>query len=225
MAADRTGALTGVIVCLLALSACTTTTSADSGAAPDASLPAPPTSVPPSDAGPLAGTSMPDPSQLGQGWDFRVEGGALEDGVGNDTPFQQREPAEIVLTTIPMGCEQRASSATPLNVLQATYQNRESGRFAVVLRMRFTTEDAAAAFAAARTNDLLVCRNQPDDPYSGARAPVLDVEVSDGRSAATYRLPGEVVTWTTLAAVDGTDLVTLDTDADPATLSWTPPRG
>ena len=220
MAADRTGIVVGLLgAALLALSACTSTTPDTAGSPPGSPLPAPPTTVPPSVSGALGATSLPEPQQLGPGWEYRVEGADLEDGAGNDTPFQQRNPEEIVVTTIPMGCEQRSPSPTPLNVLQATYQDPETARYAVVLRMRFGTEEEAERFAALRLTDLVACRDQPDDPYSGAPAPVQEVD----SSTATYQLPGEPATWTTIAALDGTDLVTLDTDADPGTLGWIPP--
>jgi hypothetical protein len=185
-----------------------------------ASLPPAPTTPPPTTAGSLDSATLPEPGDLGPGWEYRVEGADPEDGAGNDTPFQQRDPDEIVETTIPMGCEQRSASPVPTDVLQATYGHPGSGRYAVALRMRFDSPEAAQEFADVRAADLQACRDQPDDPYSGAPAPVLDVTVAtdEFQTLATYQLLGEPETWTSAAAVMGTDVMTLDTDADPQSL-------
>lgn len=161
---------------------------------------------------------MPEPTALGPGWSYRVEGAELEDGTGNDTPFQGRDPDEIVLYTVPMGCEVRSETPVPLNVLQATYGHEETGSFAVALRMRFDDDQAAEQFAVDRVADLLACRDQPDDPFSGAGAPVLRVREDGDRSTVEYRLPGDPTTWHGAALVAGSDVLTLDTDADPTSL-------
>ncbi len=119
-----------------------------------------------------------------------------------------------------MGCEQRSASPVPTDVLQATYAHAGSGSYAVALRMRFDSPEAAQEFADVRAADLQACRDQPDDPYSGAPAPVLDVTVATDeiQTLATYQLLGEPETWTSAAVVMGTDVMTLDTDADPQSL-------
>jgi hypothetical protein len=185
---------------------------------PRASLPAAPTSAPPVSAGPLDSATLPEPDALGPGWEYRVEGADPEDGAGNGSPFQQRDPDEIVVATIPMGCEARSPSPVPENVLQATYAHPGSGSYAVALRMRFGSPEAADEFAAVRAADLATCRDQPDDPYSGAPAPVLESSIEGSRTTTTYRLVGEPDTWYGLALVAGRDVLTIDTDADPTGL-------
>ncbi len=187
-------------------------------ASPSVSLPPAPTTPPPTTAGPLDSATLPEPGAVGPGWEYRVEGADPEDGAGNDTPFQQRDPGEIVETTIPMGCEQRSDSPVPSDVLQATYAHPETGSYAVALRMRFESPEAAQEFADVRAEDLQACRDQPDDPYSGAPAPVLEVSAEGAQTLSTYQLLGEPETWTSAAAVMGTDVLTLDTDADPQSL-------
>lgn len=181
-----------------------------------------PTATPAATSGPLDAAAVPEPAALGAGWAYRVEGGDPDDGgPGNDTPFQARDPLEIVETTLPMGCERRSPSPAPLNVLQATYRHRASGSFAVALRMRFDDAADAGRFAQLRQDDLRACRDQPDDPYSGAPAPVLSVrEAAGGWSTARYRLVGESDIWTSGLVVRGTDVLTLDADADAGLLDW-----
>ena len=200
--------------------AVTTSPTTTPSPSPSASLPPAPTTPPPTTAGPLDSATLPEPGDVGPGWEYRVEGADPEEGAGNDTPFQQRDPDEIVVTTIPMGCEQRSASPVPRDVLQATYAHPESGSYAVALRMRFDSPEAAQEFADVRAEDLQACRDQPDDPYSGAPAPVLEVTVTtdDTQTLSTYQLLGEPETWTSAAAVMGRDVLTLDTDADPQSL-------
>ena len=228
----RTSLGVALAAALLAVTGCTadpaaqpaavTTPSAGAGfsstTSPSASLPPAPTTPPPTTAGPLDSATLPEPGAVGPGWEYRVEGADPEDGAGNDTPFQQRDPDEIVETTIPMGCEQRSASPVPTDVLQATYAHPETGNYAVALRMRFTSPEAAQEFADVRAADLQACRDQPDDPYSGAPAPVLEVTTDDTMTLSTYQLLGEPETWTSAAVVMGTDVLTLDTDADPQSL-------
>jgi hypothetical protein len=191
-----------------------------SSAAQGDTLPPPPTLTPAATSGPLDAATLPEATTLGPGWSYRVEGADLEDGTGNDSPFQERDPEEIVLYTIPMGCEVRSETPVPRNVLQATYGHEESGSFAVALRLRFADDQEAEQFAADRVADLRTCSAQPDDPFSGAEAPVVRVSEDGERSLVEYRLPGDPTTWHSAATVVGSDVVTLDSDADPALVDW-----
>jgi hypothetical protein len=181
-------------------------------------LPEQPTATPAPSSGPLDEAVLPQPTSLGPGWSYRVEGADLEEGAGNDTPFQERDPEEIVLYTIPMGCEVRSDTPVPRHVLQATYGHEASGSFAVALRLRFSNEEEAGKFAEDRAADLLACRDQPDDPFSGAPAPVIRVSGDAERSLVEYRLTGDPTTWYGATLVAGSDVLTLDTDADPDVL-------
>ena len=187
---------------------------------PASSAPLPPqaTMVPQTSSGPLAPEILPIPGDLGPGWESRVEGGDEEDGVGNGTAYQARDPREIVDTTIPMGCEVRSPSPVAQNVLQSTYQHTDTGAYAVALRMRFTSVEEAQEFAAVRGRDLQSCRDQPEDPYSGAPAPVVDFSAGPDWQNAAYRLVGEQEVWVSALQVQARDVLTLDSDANPATL-------
>lgn len=210
-------------VLLAAMGTTGCTGGADVGATPTGrtSAPIPPSTPPAATSGPLDSAALPAPEALGEGWAYWVEGSDPEEGLGNDTPFQERDAAEIVDVSVPMGCEQRSGSPTPRHVLQATYRHGRSGGFAVALRMRFDSDDEARAFAQARSADLATCRDQPDDPYSGAPAPVLAVTGTAGRLLAEYELVGEPGTWTSLQVVDGTDVLTVDAGPDgPDLVDW-----
>lgn len=198
--------------------------------APPTSQPSPASSAPAAatagqppraSSGALDSATVPAPSDLGPGWVSRVEGEDAEEGPGNGTPYQERDPAEIVQTTIPLGCAKRSSSPVPVNVLQATYTHPGTGSYAVVLRMRFESAARARRFVDVRHRDLAACRRQPDDRYSGAAAPVRAMDSVAGRTTATYRLLGEKVPWHTGAQVQGRDVVTLDTNPQPVSLvAW-----
>lgn len=184
-------------------------------------LPAAPSSVPASSSGPLVASILPTAQELGPAWRTRVEGTDLEEGVGNGTAYQERDPAGIVETTIPMGCARRTAASVPTNVLQATYRHEGTGAYAVALRMRFASATAARQFAAVRHADLEACRDQPDDKYSGAPAPVLAVARFGDQTSHRYRLVGEKAVWLNSLQRTGKDILTIDSDAKPAAvLDW-----
>lgn len=202
----------------------TTSASADPSREPaegePATLPPAPTAVPATASGTLTPDVLPAAGDLGPGWRTRVEGGDEEEGVGNGTAYQARDPREIVETTIPMGCARRSSSPVPRDVLQATYRHAGTGAYAVALRMRFSDATAAQRFAEIRGRDLEACRIQPDDPYSGAAAPVLVVSTGRDQQVARYEVVGESQTWLSALRIVDTDVLTVDSDAGPGTLDW-----
>ena len=183
-------------------------------------LPPAPTTVPATTSGALTQDLLPVAGDLGPGWRTRVEGVDEEEGVGNGTAYQARDPREIVETTIPMGCARRSPSPVPRDVLQATYRHAGTGAYAVALRMRFPDSAAAERFAEVRGRDLEACRIQPDDPYSGAAAPVLEITSSPAQQVSRYELVGESQTWLSALRIFGTDVLTVDSDAGPGTLDW-----
>lgn len=183
-----------------------------------AALPAAPTTAPETASGPLSSETLPTARELGSGWKTRVEGADEEEGVGNGTAYQARDPQEIVETTVPLGCERRSPSPVPRNVLQSTYRHADTGAYAVALRMRFESAEDAEEFAKVRRRDVVACRDQPDDPYSGAPAPVRVVSGGSGRQLIQYQLVGEKSVWISALQIKGSDVLTLDTDANPGRL-------
>lgn len=192
---------------------------ATAGSASESRLPAAPSEAPATSSGALTADSLPSPEALGPGWTVRVEGLDEEDGVGNGTPYQERDPREIVDTVLPMGCELRSPSPLPANVLQATY-TLEGEAYAVALRLRFDSAPEAAGFADALNDDLRACRDQPDDPFSGASAPVLTVSGGHSSFSSEYQVVGERALWVKAVRAEDSDVLTLDTDAPPATVEW-----
>jgi hypothetical protein len=226
--ARRTRAAVSGCLLLVALTGCTGP--ADVGASPssapgsvlpvDSSLPAAPTLAPAASSGELTAETLPAAQVLGPGWRLRVEGSDEEDGVGNGTAYQERDPREIVDTVLPMGCDQRSATPSPSNVLQATYTLPDKGAYAVALRLRFDSVAHASEFTGTLLQDLRTCSDQPDDPYSGAPAPVLSVSPGSASHTSTYQLVGEVGVWTKAVRVEGSDVLTVDSDAPAAALDW-----
>jgi hypothetical protein len=176
--------------------------------------------VPAESSGALTADTLPDTTTLGPGWRLRVEGSDEEEGVGNGTAYQERNPQEVVETVLPMGCEQRSASPVPVNVLQSTYALPTEGAYAVALRLRFNSTARASQFADTLLQDLRSCRDQPDDPYSGGPAPVRGVTASDASYTSSYQLVGEKTVWTKAVRVQGSDVLTLDSDAPLGAVDW-----
>lgn len=174
--------------------------------------------TPRASSGPLNASTVPTPDELGPGWESRIEGADVEAGPGNGTPYQERDPVEIVQTTVPLGCVQQTRTDVPAHVLQSTYRHTPSGAYAVIVRMSFDSPGQAERFVRARHRDMAACRSQPDDPYSGLTAPVRSARSAAGRSVARYRLLGEQAAWLTGARVQGSDVLTLDANPRPADL-------
>ena len=224
--------LAGSAILVMSAAGCTGTTDTEAEPSTPTETPAPvnadsasplpvaPTSTPAATSGALTAALLPPPGELGAGWRLRVEGSDEEDGIGNGTAYQERDPLEVVDTVLPMGCERRSSSSVPVNVLQSTYALSREGAYAVALRLRFDSPTEAAKFADTLREDLRICRDQPDDPYSGAPAPVLDVSTGDSSYSSGYQLVGESGVWIKAVQVDGSDVLTLDSDAPPATVNW-----
>ena len=190
-------------------------------AGPSESPPPPaPTATPAASSGALKADALPAAAALGPGWRPRVEGSDEEDGIGNGTAYQQRDPREIVDTVLPMGCEQRSASPVPVNVLQATYALPSDGAYAVALRLRFDSPADARQFADTLRDDLRTCSDQPDDPYSGAPTPVLAVSPGETSYTGEYQLVGENHVWTKAVRVEGSDVLTVDSDAPATAVDW-----
>lgn len=183
-------------------------------------LASPPSTDPPAtSAGELTGSDLPTAAQLGPGWTARIEDGGVEDGPGNGTPYQRREPEQIVALVVPLGCEQRSATTTPEVVLQATYANDSD--FAVALLMKFDTAAQAASFAESRTADLLACAEQPDDSVSGASAPVTRVRTLDGVTRSRYRLADSPqLRWRSAQWTSGDRVLILDASAPVSLTDW-----
>jgi hypothetical protein len=181
----------------------------------------PGTSAPAKTSGDLTSTELPAPDEVGRGWMYRIEGSDNEDGPGNGSPYQERDPGEVATTTLPLGCQQRSALPRPARVLQATYRS-EDATYAVALRLRFDSAAQARQFKDNRDADLRACLGQPDDPYSGTAAPVQSVDTSPRTTRTTYQYPGDARPWTSLLVHAEADVLTLDANpAEPNEVKWT----
>ena len=180
----------------------------------------PGTSAPATTSGDLTSTELPAPDEIGRGWVYRIEGIDKEDGPGNGSPYQERDPGEVATTTLPLGCQQRSALPRPARVLQATYRT-EDDTYAVALRLRFDSAAQARQFKDDREADLRACLGQPDDPYSGTAAPVQSVDSSSRMTRTTYQYPGDDRPWTSLLVHAGADVLTVDANpAKPSQMKW-----
>lgn len=178
------------------------------------------TSAPAMTSGDLTSSELPAPDQVGRGWVYRIEGNDTEDGPGNGSPYQERDPTEVAATTLPLGCQQRSALPRPASVLQATYRKTDD-TYAVALRMRFDSAAQARQFKDDREADLRACLEQPDDPYSGTPAPVQSVDSSSRMTRTTYVYPGDERPWTSQLIHAGADVLTVDANpATPSQVKW-----
>jgi hypothetical protein len=187
---------------------------------PRKSEPGPP-SPPPRTSGGLTARTLPPARSLGAAWGFRVDEGSAEAGyVGNGTPTLARDPREIVMTVLPLGCEQRTHLPTPSHALETDYRQRAQGIAGVGIRLRFATAAAAGRFVSTRRSDLRACATQPREPadlglrlVSGLRETGQGTYVSvrtDPLLAKADRTWTEVAGW-----LGGHDVVLLAVNATP----------
>jgi len=172
-------------------------------------------------SGGLTARTLPSAGSLGVGWTYRVDRGSAEAGyVGNGTPTLARDPHEVVLTAVPLGCEQRSQLPVPAHVLETDYRQRARGTAGVGLRLRFSAPAAAGRFEALRREDLEACARQPLEPGDGGVHLVSGVRSSGRGTYVSARtdasLPAGQRTWTEVAAwIGGRDVVLLAVNAAP----------
>jgi hypothetical protein len=169
-------------------------------------LPSPPATT----SGGLTARTLPAAKTLGTGWESRVDNGSAEAGyVGNGTPTQARDPGEVVMTVVPLGCEQRSTLPVPTHVLEADYRRGTRGTAGVGLRLRFANSRAAGRFVENRRADLEACSAQPAD--NGVRI-VTGLSTTGTGTYVSVRtdatLPKAERTWTEVSAwLGGRDVV------------------
>jgi hypothetical protein len=185
-----------------------TATVTPTASGPHGSEPAPP-SPPGTTSGGLTARTLPAARTLGPGWKSRVDNGSAEEGyVGNGTPTQARDPHEVVMTVVPLGCEQRSSLPVPTHVLEADYRQGAHGTAGVGLRLRFAGSADAERFITHRRADLTACAAQPAD--GGVRI-VSGLTTTGNGTYVSVRtdsmLPKAERTWTEVSAwIGGRDV-------------------
>jgi hypothetical protein len=178
-------------------------------------LPSPPAKT----SGGLTARTLPSARSLGTGWAFRVDQGSAEGGyVGNGTPTLARDPHEVVMTVVPLGCEQRSDLPTPTHVLETDYRQRAHAVAGVGLRLRFASTTAAGRFVAMRRVDLAACAKQPMEAADFGLRLVSGLRDAGQGTYVSVRtdptLPKAERTWTELAGwLGGRDVVLLAVNA------------
>lgn len=159
--------------------------------------------TPAASSGPLSRTSFPRPRALGERWAYAVDPGDVEEGyLGNGTPTLERDPAEVTLASVPMGCPRPHRLPRPEHALEVDYTFGDVK--VIAIRASFADRITAADFFDHRAADIEACIDR-----SGGRAVGTLVE--------TFHRPAEGVLlsdrtprsnpWTELAILDGGDVV------------------
>ncbi len=103
-----------------------------------------PSGPPDSRSGDLGQEDLPPPSDLGRGWEYRVDKGSAEEGyLGSGEPAIARDPADVLAAITPLGCRP-GQLPMPEAALEVTYTRRDLP--GVGLLLQFADDDAAGRF-------------------------------------------------------------------------------
>jgi len=190
---DRfTVTLGGILVSAALLSGCTTpVTSAEvtePTPLPEGAPAAPETTAPSTESGPLQQADLPTPQALGDGWEYRVDPGSIEDGyAGSGAPAIAREPQDVVTAITPLGCRPD-ELPTPTHALEVTYQRLETP--AVALLLEFTNSAAAQEFFQRHSDVIRECTD--------SRQINVSIDIDEPRRFISERTEkaGASLTWT-----------------------------
>jgi hypothetical protein len=179
----------------------------------------PPASPAPSTTAGLSQRSLPVPSDLGNGWTYRIDPGGPEAGYeGNGQPAQARDPAEVAAGIAPLGCLPPAT-APPLAraALEVDYGRSKPAADGVGLLLEFATHAQAQQFFASYTGVLRTCAAHPPP---GAPSITLLPQASSSLFGSIRKDPDSDPTypvWTEAVRLSGRNvrLLTIST-ADPA---------
>jgi hypothetical protein len=151
-----------------------------------------------------------------------VDPGDAEEGYrGNGTPALERDPDEVVMTAIPLGCARKDRLPRPTHVLEVDYRFRDTS--VIALRLRFARAQDARTFHVHRRDSLRACQGR-----SGGRAIgvlVRTVRLLDRGAVLSDRTP-DSDPWSELAVLDGSEVVLLAArsrpDRPPLTIARAP---
>jgi hypothetical protein len=112
--------------------------------------------TPSTESGPLDQSDLPSPETLGNGWEYRIDPGSVEEGYsGSGAPAISRDPAEVVNAITPLGCKPAKQQSMPNHALEVTYEKGSTP--GVGLLLEFAEDQDAAAFFDAHTSALRDC--------------------------------------------------------------------
>jgi hypothetical protein len=161
--------------------------------------------TPASRSGPLSRSAFPHPRSLGARWSYAVDPGNAEEGyLGNGTPALERNPAEITLASVPMGCPRPHRLPRPAHALEVDYTRAQAK--VIAIRARFADRSEAGEFFDRRAATISACRGR-----SGGRAigTLVDSVSRPSQGVLLSDRTPRSDPWTELAVLDGPAVVLL----------------
>jgi hypothetical protein len=156
-------------------------------------------------SGPLSQSTFPRPRSLGARWSYAVDPGDAEEGyLGNGTPSLERDPSEVALASVPMGCPRPHRLPAPGHALEVDYTRAHTK--VIAIRARFAGPGEASRFFDRRAATIAHCQG-----HSGGSAIGTLVETVSRPSPGVLlsdRTPRSDP-WTELAVLDGPAVVLL----------------
>jgi hypothetical protein len=161
--------------------------------------------TPATESGPLSQAAFPRPRSLGARWSYAVDPGSVEEGyLGNGTPALERDPAEIALASVPMGCPRPHRLPHPAHALEVDYTRAQAK--VIAIRARFAGRSEAGQFFDRRAATISACRGRSGGPAIGTLVDSVN-QPSEG-VLLSDRTPRSDP-WTELAVLDGPAVVLL----------------
>lgn len=114
-----------------------------------------PIDLPASRIGDLGQEDLPQPTDLGRGWGYRIDHGNAEDGyLGSGEPAIARDPASVLAAITPLGCRP-GDLPWPQAALEVTYAKRDLPAVGMVLQ--FADDAQATEFFVQHSEVLAQC--------------------------------------------------------------------
>lgn len=189
-----------------------TTTSAASSATPRSPSSKPSRAPKPGDlatpatkSGPLSRSTFPHPRSLGARWSYAVDPGNAEEGyLGNGTPALERDPAEVTLSSVPMGCPRPHRLPRPSHALEVDYTRAHTK--VIAIRARFSGPGEASEFFDRRAATITGCRGRSGGQAIGT---LVDTVSRPSQGVLLSDRTPRSDPWTELAVLDGPAVVLL----------------
>jgi hypothetical protein len=156
-------------------------------------------------SGPLSQSTFPRPRSLGARWSYAVDPGDAEEGyLGNGTPSLERNPAEVALASVPMGCPRPHRLPAPGHALEVDYTRAHTK--VIAIRARFAGPGEASRFFDRRAATIARCQGRSGGSAIGTL--VESVSRPSPGVLLSDRTPRSDP-WTELAVLDGPAVVLL----------------
>lgn len=166
-----------------------------------------PSDAPAARSGDLGQEDLPEPSDLGRGWAYRIDLGNAEDGyLGSGKPATARDPASVLAAITPLGCRP-GRLPMPEAALEVTYERGDLP--GVGLLLQFGDETDAARFFAEHAGVIGRC--------DGSGRVELSIERRSEDLLVSTRVEqlGETPAWTEGVGLRGSEVMLIAV-ADPS---------